>query len=397
MMVEAPNLIINADRRRLKQMLVNLLSNAVKFTGEGGRLGIDVTTDAAAGVMHFVVWDTGIGIAAEDIPQLFHPFVQLDSSLARQYAGTGLGLALVQRMAALHGGAVSIESTVGVGSRFTIILPWTPPAHPLAALPPTADATIVHETLQTSRLRLLARLLRRFGAIPLPRALAAQTFDQIALMQPEIVMLGASDPDAAGAPLWRALQTDPRTQSIHLLVADLADSSPLVDSSLVHPLPRFFTVGDLSDTFRQTGLHGSRPRVVIIGAPTLRPRVLVTEDSEATQQLLQDFLASLDYEVMLAADGAAAITLTATARPDIVLMDVQMPGIDGLEATRRIRVLANLQARQTPIIAVTALAMPGDAERCLAAGVNSYLAKPFALPDVVQKIEEWLVVRSAGE
>ena len=116
--------MIQADSRCLKQMLVNLLSNAVKFTPEAGVIGLDVVGDAAAQRIHLTVWDTGIGIAADDLPRLFQPFVQLDSRLARQYAGTGLGLALVQRMAALHGGSVAVESTLGQGSRFTITLPW---------------------------------------------------------------------------------------------------------------------------------------------------------------------------------------------------------------------------------------------------------------------------------
>ncbi len=121
--------MLHVDARRLKQMLVNLLSNVVKFTPEGGTVGLEIVGDAAARRVHLTVWDTGIGMAADDLPRLFQPFVQLDSRLARQYAGTGLGLALVQGMAALQGGSVAVESTLGQGSRFTITLPWA------AALP----------------------------------------------------------------------------------------------------------------------------------------------------------------------------------------------------------------------------------------------------------------------
>ena len=115
---------MQADERRLKQILVNLLSNAVKFTPEGGEIGLQVLGDVEQQIVHFIVWDTGIGIAQENIGRLFQPFVQLDSSLSRQYAGTGLGLALVRRLAELHGGSVSVESEVGKGSRFTVSLPW---------------------------------------------------------------------------------------------------------------------------------------------------------------------------------------------------------------------------------------------------------------------------------
>jgi len=115
-----------ADERRLKQMLVNLLSNAIKFTGEGGSVGLDVVGDTATGIIRFTVWDSGIGIADEDLPRLFKPFIQLDSKLSRHYAGSGLGLVLVYRMAEMHGGSVSVESQVQQGSRFTVRLPWRP-------------------------------------------------------------------------------------------------------------------------------------------------------------------------------------------------------------------------------------------------------------------------------
>ena len=119
-------MILNADKRRLKQILVNLLSNAVKFTPRGGQIGLDVVGDWALHVMRLTVWDTGIGIAPEDGTRLFRPFIQLDSSLSRQHEGTGLGLVLVYRLTRMHGGSVSLESTVNQGSRFTVSLPWTP-------------------------------------------------------------------------------------------------------------------------------------------------------------------------------------------------------------------------------------------------------------------------------
>ena len=119
--------ILEADERRLKQILINLLSNAVKFTPEGGELGLEVVGDGENKVVRFTVWDTGIGIAPEDAERLFKPFTQLDSSLSRRYEGTGLGLSLVHRLAEMHGGGVSLESQVGVGSRFTVSLPWREP------------------------------------------------------------------------------------------------------------------------------------------------------------------------------------------------------------------------------------------------------------------------------
>ncbi len=166
--------VLQADARRLKQMLVNLLSNAVKFTPEGGAIGLDVVGDAAAGRVHLTVWDTGIGIADNDLPRLFQSFVQLDSRLARQYAGTGLGLALVQRMAVLHGGSVAVESTLGQGSRFTITLPWAaavPVSDPVASSDLAAPALVRRATLQRALViedsapsaAQLARYMRELG------------------------------------------------------------------------------------------------------------------------------------------------------------------------------------------------------------------------------------------
>ncbi len=259
--------VVNADQRRLKQMLVNLLSNAVKFTDPGGSVGLDVYGSAETNVIHFTVWDTGIGIAEDDLPHLFQPFTQLDRRLSRRYGGTGLGLTLVQRMAEMHGGSVSVESKVGKGSRFTISLPW----HTPNKIPETV-------TVQTS------------------------------------------------------------------------DNPP--------PLP-----------------HKSA-------------RILLVEDSFVNMQMTLIYLQKMGYEVFVARNGAEALDMVAEHHPDLVLMDIQMPNMDGLEATRRIRL--NPETKRLPIIALTALAMPGDRERCIAAGANDYLSKPISLKDLTRTITKYL-------
>jgi signal transduction histidine kinase len=124
--LDDPGMVVIADARRLVQILVNLLTNAVKFTPEGGRIGLIAAPDPANAMVRFTVWDSGLGIAAHNLPRLFQPFVQLDDALSRQYAGTGLGLSLVRRMTEMHGGRVEVESEPGRGSRFTVVLPWRP-------------------------------------------------------------------------------------------------------------------------------------------------------------------------------------------------------------------------------------------------------------------------------
>jgi PAS domain S-box-containing protein len=246
-----------ADERRLKQVLVNLLTNAVKFTPEGGRIGLQAAVDERDASLRVVVWDTGIGIAEADLPRLFQPFVQLDSRLAREHAGTGLGLALVRRLLALHGGEVRVESQLGKGSRFIVRLPLVPPGE-------------------------------------------------------------SAEPASAKAP--------PATLR-----------SPLSGGMLV----------------------------------------LVADDDENNLSLLRDVLGHHGYVVREARDGRDAVSQAAALRPQVILMDVQMPHLDGLGAIRAIR--ANPAIAQTPVIALTALAMPGDEERCRAAGADDYLAKPIAI------------------
>jgi len=260
---------IDADDRRLKQMLVNLLSNAVKFTPEGGQAGLDVTGDAATNTVVFTVWDTGIGIAEQDMDKLFTPFAQIDSGLSRQYEGSGLGLALTARMVNLCGGSIAVESEPDQGSRFTLSLPW-----------------------------------RREDAAPL----------EILLKDPH----------------------------------QLAQEAPVVAPSPAEPPQR--TDGR-------------------------EPLVLLAEDNEPNINALREFLAQQGYALATARTGREAIDLARSARPDIVLMDIEVPDMDGLEAIRSLR--ADPKTAGISLIAVTALILPGHRERCLAAGADGFISKPL--------------------
>jgi PAS domain S-box-containing protein len=285
---------IRGDARRLKQILVNLLSNAVKFTPQAGSVGLEVAGDAAQQLVRITVWDTGIGIAPDDLPRLFQPFVQLDRRLAREYAGTGLGLSLVYHMVELHGGSVTVESQVDQGSCFTVALPWSAQA-------------------------------------------AAERLGE------------ASVASGAGRP---ALDQGLNSQG----------SPAAADQS--------------SRSLSESGVE------------VMAPTILLAEDNQANIDLLSDYLLVKGYQVVVARNGVEAITLAQDNPPAVILMDIQMPGVDGLEATRRIRADADLAA--IPIVALTALAMPGDRERCLNAGANDYLSKPVNLKRLVEVIETYL-------
>ncbi len=264
--------IILGDERRLKQSLVNLLSNAVKFTPPGSRMGLEVNAHPETNEVSFTIWDQGIGIAQKDIQYLFKPFVQLDAGLAREYQGTGLGLALVAQMAHLHGGRVSVESEVGKGSRFTVTLPWS-------------------QKEQTPKAKVTAEL-----SFPSPRS-----------------------------------------------------------------------------NEKRNG------------------KILLVEDTDVVVALMNDYLRYKGYEVFIARDGMEGVLLAKKEKPDIILMDIMMPVMDGLEAARRIR--ADDTLRNTIIIALTALAMPGDRERCLAAGMNDYMSKPIQMQELAKTIESHLTAR----
>ncbi len=282
---------ILADERRLKQMLVNLLSNAVKFTPAGGAIGLEITASETDDTVYCTVWDTGIGIAQEDMRHLFQPFVQLDSGHTRQYGGTGLGLVLVNRMAQLHGGTVKVESEVGQGSRFTVALPWRRPAAEGAE---TQEATQVMSEAQ-----------------------------QVAPLQTIVSACTEAANDAADAP---------------------------------------------------------EPAECGCG-----PLVLLAEDNDANIAALTDYLDTLHFQLVIAKNGREAVEQARAHRPDLILMDVQMPEMDGLEATRCIR--RDPALAQIPVIAMTAQVMPGDRERCLEAGVSDFVGKPISLERLAEVLD----------
>lgn len=286
--LDAAAKLVIGDDRRLKQILVNLLNNAVKFTPNGGRIGLRVQSHAQAERIQFTVWDTGVGIAPEDMSKLFEPFVQIDSRLARQYEGTGLGLALVYRMTKLHGGSVSVESEVGQGSHFTISLPWSP-----------QEQAVFAATATTRRL----------------------------------------------------------AEVNHAQSAGVAYSASAHDQQL-------------------------RRKLTITSA---RLKVFIVDDNETNINTFTDYLQARGYEVDVAHNGIEALLRLRDMKPDVILMDIQMPGMDGLEVMQQVRRDEGLQ--HIPIVALTALAMPGDRDRCLAAGADEYLSKPVSLQQLIYLIE----------
>lgn len=411
---------INADERRTKQILVNLLSNAVKFTPEGGEIGLDVHGDPEERVVNIVVWDTGIGIAEEDMERLFEPFVQLDSRLAREYAGTGLGLSLVSRMMALHNGTVSVDSVVGEGSRFTISFPWEGPivgqdqaSEAIDEIPyfPDLRRALLVEDSSTAAEKMV-RYLRELGIDSLTVANGRPVVDTARQMQPDFIMLDIVLPDMSGWEVLATLQQNNYTKDIPVIVvsvmSDLERAAELgAVTSLVKPISRaqlydalrYFAVEKSPDEaamYNSTDVEEEEKAetdqvngtAVATAVFTPQARILLAEDNEANITTFTSYLSVKGFEVAVAHDGLEAIEKTKAELPDLIIMDIQMPKMNGLEAIQAIK--AEEMTRHIPIIAVTALAMAGDEEACLAAGANAYLSKPVSMAELVETINNQL-------
>jgi PAS domain S-box-containing protein len=391
--------LLHADPRRLKQILVNLLSNAVKFTSAHGAIGLEVIGDTVRQAVDMTVWDTGIGIAQEDLGRLFEPFVQLDSRLARQYNGTGLGLTLVYRMAKMHGGSITVTSTVGAGSRFTVSLPWQilgEKIEPSRPTPATRSLVAIRKALiiedSPTAVTQLVRYLSELGMVAISHLQNVDAVAKVLELQPDLIVLDVLLPDTPRWEVLRQLKAEPRTRSIPVLIISAAQERLYglglgADDYVIKP----FSNGDVQQILRRlarVGLPEGAPALDAVAThelPAARPAVLLAEDNEANIMTVSDYLSAKGYEVVIARNGAEAVARACEVEPAIILMDIQMPGMDGLEATRRIRAQSNML--HTPIIALTALAMPGDRERCLAAGADDYLSKPVSLRGLATLIE----------
>ncbi len=391
MQIDQPHVRFLADPRRVKQILVNLLSNAVKFTPEGGAVTLQVTTDEAHGAISFTVRDTGIGIAPDQLRRLFQPFVQLDSRLSRQYEGTGLGLALVRRLTELHGGGVSVASEPGKGSAFTVTFPYQPLPSALVdaghALPPTRLALVVTDSITLAEQ--VARYLEGESLSPVICSTNDQVIERTLALRPDLIIIDEGA-DRHGWSLLSELKRHPEiNQTPMVIMSDAPDHARAEASSavacLLKPLKRQVVSALVTQLF-QTGEESRRSEASVAGGDWVR--LLLADDNEITLSVLGDYLRMRGYQVWVARNGREALALAREQQPDLIIMDIQMPEMDGLEAIRQLR--RQQSFAQTPIIALTALAMPGDRERCLLAGASEYLAKPVELRYLVVRIEQLL-------
>ncbi len=387
------------DSLRLRQVLINLVGNAVKFT-EHGDVCVSISRSAGAEFgLRFEVRDSGIGMSAEQQVHLFESFAQADPSTTRKYGGTGLGLAICKQLVGLMGGDIGVASALGEGTTFSFTIrcrradhPAAPAPHPqLAGLRVIAvdDSQVVRSFIEQTlgRHGIDCHATRWGGAALLQLKVGSaegRPYDAV------IMDIGALDDD--GNDLARMIaQQAPATRVLILDRFGAPDGGTLVDgyASLGKPLREERLLQSIE--LLQDGSHAPQPPLPALAAPARSEfRILVAEDNRTNQMVAAGMLAMNGCACEFASNGREALEAARLGHFDMILMDCSMPEMDGYEATAHIREFESATGRRTPLVAMTANTQRGDAEKCLAAGMDDYLAKPITLVELRQKLDKWL-------
>jgi PAS domain S-box-containing protein len=394
------------DPGRLRQVLVNLVGNAVKFT-EAGDVVVEVSADGATGeeaALRFTISDTGIGIPLDKQWQVFGAFVQADTSTTRRFGGTGLGLTISAHLVEMMGGRIWLTSEPGQGSRFRFVARFGVQREPAA--PPRTEAVdglqvLVVDDNATNRTVLQELLVswRMHAEVAdgVAEALAKMR-DQAARQRPfDLVLADAVMPGADGFTLAREIASDRALSAARVIVLSSGDAPlrnpralrKIIVSQLAKPVKQSDLMDAIQNAFTRSKLARAR-RPVRSKAPPDPPRrlrVLLADDNRTNQRLVELFLGTERHEVTTVGSGRDAVATAAQQPFDLILMDVQMPGMDGFEATTAIRERERGTGARTPIVAMTAHAMAGDREKCLAAGMDAYLSKPLRPDDLAATID----------
>jgi PAS domain S-box-containing protein len=399
------------DPVRLGQVVTNLVSNAIKFTAHGEVVvRVDADPAAAGERLQFSVRDSGMGIPPDQLDRMFEPFEQADPSTTRRHGGTGLGLAICRQLVELMGGEISAFSAPGEGSRFFFSVPLhaSKPASGETATPDRAIAgrpVLIVDDHAASR-EAVAEIASAHGAQPVLAASAAEAFAHLervfAAGDPfPILIADVGMPETSGLELAARIRADRRFSALEIILLVSAAAGDVDESAAqshrvaarikkpVHPGELFAQIARALGAGAAAGVsvrdRSRRPEALEFAIPA--KRILLVEDSIPNQKVVRAILAGQDHVLTVASNGREALDVLRDREFDLVLMDVQMPEMDGFEATAVIRASEVGTDRHVPIIAMTAHALPGDRDKCIAAGMDDYVVKPIHREDLIQALE----------
>jgi len=403
--IELPARVVG-DAGRLRQVVLNLLGNAIKFTssGEVSLTVVDAHEDDGSLTVHLAVSDTGIGIAPEWKERIFDAFVQADGSNTRRHSGTGLGLSICQRLVGFMGGRIWVDSPVGGGSTFHFTAKFGIPAPPVASADPCCTealhglSALIIDANSSSR-RILEAILRRWQMRPVladSHTAALELMhrfnaagDRLALVLSD-VHLACSDPSLAKQIQEDQALAGPRIKMISSLDAGRCNCGagesgryvvkPIMPLNLLSAVLQAIEAGPppLTRSKRISAMTTARPL-----------RILLAEDNVVNQKLAARLLESRGHSIEIVSNGEEALNVFGQKMFDLILMDIQMPVMNGYDATHAIRAAEQSTGHHVPIIALTAHAMNGDRETCLQAGMDDYLSKPIHSAELLALIERW--------
>jgi signal transduction histidine kinase/CheY-like chemotaxis protein len=419
--LQVPDMVMG-DSGRLRQILLNLIGNALKFTSEGEialKVQLDLIEDTTS-TLHFIVSDTGIGIAAEKLQSIFNSFSQADTSTTREYGGTGLGLTISQRLAEMMGGKIWVESEAGVGSQFHFCVQFgtakSQMSH-LSGLPPVAglrgSRVLVVDDNRTNR-RILEGLLKHWEMSATPVSSGEEALTEISAARAasapyHLILTDRHMPKMDGFELVETIkrQPYPSTTTIMMLTSggqrgDAARCSalgiaayllkPVRQSELREAIVRVLNVHEPFDAVPMV----TRDSLVDERDPAHALQILLAEDNPINQRLATHLLVKRGHQVTVTTNGKEALAALAERAYDLVLMDIQMPEMDGLEATRAVREREKITGAHQQVVAMTALAMKGDRERCIEAGMDGYLSKPIRQQELEKLLENYTERKRPG-
>ena len=397
------------DPGRLRQVILNLVGNAIKFTHEGEVI-VDVVREQLTDeevTLRFRVSDTGIGIAPDKQVGIFGAFVQADTSTTRRYGGTGLGLTISKQLVELMGGRIEVQSEPGKGSRFSFVARFAVDHDPQHAVAASADAfhqlpVLIVDDNATNRM-ILTEMIAGWGMRPVAvdgaAAAMAELRAAVSRRAPyRLVLTDALMPDVDGFSLAAEIASDKQLASPRIILLTSAGlvrhrAGPAFAATLTKPVKQSELLDAIVTAFATPAPVAASPRAKRASPARTRAarplHVLVAEDNATNQKLVLALLKQRGHQGVIVGNGRLAVEAAAAETFDVILMDVQMPEMGGLEATAAIRAAERDSGKRTPIIALTAHVMSGDREECLAAGMDGFVAKPLRPAELFAAIDQF--------